>query len=90
MDQTAKINQIVDPNGAWKDNDLHQRSMKLNSDIGDLQKRFTTTLVAQDLAKPRETKVLERGEYNMPIGDPLEPGVPAVMGSLQEGAPKTD
>ena len=88
MDQTAKINLIADPNGAWKDNDLHKRSRKLNSDIGDLQKRFTTTLVAQDLAKPRETKVLERGEYNMPIGDPLEPGVPAVMGSLPEGAPK--
>ena len=88
MDQTAKINQIADPNGPWKDNGLHAKSLKLNKDIGDLQKTFTTTLVAQDLAKPRETKVLERGEYNMPIGDPLEPGVPSVMGSLPDGAPK--
>ena len=69
MDQTAKINQIADPNGPWKDNGVHAKSLKLNKDIGDLQKTFTTTLVAQDLAKPRETKVLERGEYNMPIGD---------------------
>ena len=83
-----RINQIADPNGPWKDNGLHAKSLKLNKDIGDLQKTFTTTLVAQDLAKPRETKVLERGEYNMPIGDPLEPGVPSVMGSLPDGAPK--
>ena len=88
LDQTAKINQIADPNGPWKNQAIHARTLKLNNDIGELQKTFTTTLVAQDLAKPRETKVLERGEYNMPIGDPLEPGVPAVMGSLPEGAPK--
>ena len=88
LDQTAKINQIADPNGPWKNQDIHARTLKLNKDIGELQKSFTTTLVAQDLAKPRETKVLERGEYNMPIGDPLEPGVPAVMGSLPKGAPK--
>ena len=88
LDQTAKINQIADPNGPWKNQAIHARTLKLNNDVGELQKTFTTTLVAQDLAKPRETKVLERGEYNMPIGDPLEPGVPAVMGSLPEGAPK--
>ena len=88
LDQIAKINQIADPNGPWKNQAIHARTLKLNNDIGELQKTFTTTLVAQDLAKPRETKVLERGEYNMPIGDPLEPGVPAVMGSLPEGAPK--
>lgn len=88
LDQTAKINQIADPNGPWQNQAIHARTLKLNNDIGELQKTFTTTLVAQDLAKPRETKVLERGEYNMPIGDPLEPGVPAVMGSLPEGAPK--
>ena len=88
LDQTAKINHIADPNGPWKNQAIHARTLKLNNDIGELQKTFTTTLVAQDLAKPRETKVLERGEYNMPIGDPLEPGVPAVMGSLPEGAPK--
>ena len=88
LDQTTKINQIADPNGPWKNQAIHARTLKLNNDIGELQKTFTTTLVAQDLAKPRETKVLERGEYNMPIGNPLEPGVPAVMGSLPEGAPK--
>ena len=52
------------------------------------EKTFTTTLVAEDLPQPRTTKVLSRGEYNLPVGDPLEPGVIAVMGGLPEGAPR--
>lgn len=47
---------------------------------------FTTTLVAADLPQPRVTKVLHRGEYDQPLGDPLEPGVPAVLGDLPPGA----
>jgi len=48
---------------------------------------FTTTLVAQE-GKPRETFVLERGEYNLPIGDSLTPDVISVVGPMPEGAPK--
>jgi len=88
IDKSTQIKQIADPNGPWKSHNLHARTVELTKKIEDLQKTFTTTLVAQELPKPRETKVLERGEYNMPIGDPLEPDVPAVMGSLPEGAPK--
>ena len=88
IDKSTQIKQIADPNGPWKSHNLHARTIELNKIIEDLQKTFTTTLVAQELPKPRETRILERGEYNMPIGDPLEPDVPAVMGSLPEGAPK--
>ena len=88
IDKSTQIKQIADPNGPWKSHNLHNRTVELTKKIEDLQKTFTTTLVAQELPKPRETKVLERGEYNMPIGDPLEPDVPAVMGSFPEGAPK--
>ena len=88
IDKSTQIKQIADPNGPWKSHNLHARTVELTKKIEDLQKTFTTTLVAQELPKPRETKVLERGEYNMPIGDPLEPDVPAVMGSFPEGAPK--
>jgi mono/diheme cytochrome c family protein len=49
---------------------------------------FTTTLVAQDLKKPRKTHVLERGEYNLPIGDALEPGILNVMGTFPADAPR--
>ena len=88
IDKSTQIKQIADPNGPWKSHNLHARTIELNKSIEDLQKTFTTTLVAQELPKPRETRILERGEYNMPIGDPLEPDVPAVMGSFPEGAPK--
>ena len=50
-------------------------------------KAFTPTLIARELPKPRETKLLDRGEYDMPVGEPLLPGVPASLGSLPEGAP---
>jgi len=87
-DDSARLARIVNSNGPWKGHGLHPRAIELNKKTGELQKRFTTTLVAEDLKKSRETKILKRGEYNLPTGDPLEPGVPAVMGSLPEEAPK--
>jgi len=87
-DDSARLTRIVNSNGPWKGHGLHPRAIELNKKTGELQKRFTTTLVAEDLKKSRETKILKRGEYNLPTGDPLEPGVPAVMGSLPEEAPK--
>ncbi len=53
-----------------------------------LERQFTTTLIARDLPQPRETRVLRRGEYDMPIGDPLEPGVLSVLGGLPEDSPR--
>ena len=49
---------------------------------------FTTTLVAKDLGKPRVTRVLSRGEYNLPIGDPLQPGTLSIMGAFPDKAPR--
>lgn len=49
---------------------------------------FTTSLIAKDLGKPRETKLLLRGEYHLPAGDPLEPGVLEAMRTFPEGAPR--
>ncbi|MDB4370252.1 PSD1 and planctomycete cytochrome C domain-containing protein [bacterium] len=48
----------------------------------------TTTLIARELQKPRVTRVLKRGEYHSPIGEALQPDVPAVMGSFPEDAPR--
>lgn len=53
----------------------------------EAQKAFATTLVAKELPKPRETKLLERGEYNLPMGEPLSPSAIEVLGELPEGAP---
>ena len=40
---------------------------------------FASTLVARELPKPRVTKLLDRGEYDMPVGEPLQPGVPVSL-----------
>ena len=58
-----------------------------NQQWEELQKGFTTTLVAKELPKPRATRFLRRGEYNLPVGDPLQPNVISVIGGLPAEAP---
>lgn len=53
----------------------------------EAKQTFTTTLVARDLPQPRTTRVLKRGEYDMPIGEPVQPGVISVLGPLADDAP---
>jgi hypothetical protein len=45
-------------------------------------------LIARDAANPRETRLLNRGEYDQPVGEPLEPDVIGVMGRLPGDAPR--
>ncbi len=66
---------------------LQARAAELQAHFKALEESFTTTLVAQDLPQPRPTHVLRRGEYNLPIGEALSPGVPAVLGSLPPDVP---
>ena len=49
---------------------------------------LTTTLIARELPESRKrvTKILNRGEYNQPIGDPLSPGIFSVLGSMPKNA----
>jgi len=65
-----------------------ERAQELSAALKEVEANFTTSLVAKDLAQPRETRLLKRGEYNLPAGDALQPGVPAVMGGLPEDAPR--
>ena len=65
-----------------------ERAQELSAALKEVEANFTTSLVAKDLAQPRETRLLKRGEYNLPAGDALQPGVPAVMGGFPEDAPR--
>ncbi|MES2708328.1 MAG: PSD1 and planctomycete cytochrome C domain-containing protein [Verrucomicrobiota bacterium] len=49
------------------------------------EEALPTTLIWNDLAKPRDTFVMERGQYNKP-GAPVEPGVPAVLPALHKSS----
>lgn len=69
------------------DTRIREQAAALKTEYDELQKSFTTTLIAKELDKPRETRVLKRGEYDLPIGEPVSPGILEVMGAFPEGAP---
>ncbi len=62
--------------------DLVARTRKARS----YREALPTVMVMEEMTTPRETRVLVRGEYNRP-GKRVEPGVPAALHPLPEGAP---
>jgi len=52
----------------------------------ELLKSFPTTMVMQDMTKPRETFVRIRGAYDKK-GEKVEAGVPEILSPLPKGAP---
>lgn len=85
----SRLNQRRNELRAKADGQTVQKQIaELSQQMAELEKGFSTTLVAQELAKPRPTHLLKRGEYDQPAGDPLEPGVMAVMGTLPADLPR--
>lgn len=82
------ITWLADPKGPFTNLKAHQKAIALNAALAETRKGFTPTLVARELGKPRSTKVLMRGEYDRPIGEDVEPGIPSVMGTLPKDAPR--
>ena len=69
---------------------LLEEAKKLHIEMTEGRKSLlTTTLVARELPEQRKrvTQILNRGEYNQPIGDPLKPGVFSVLGAMPQNAP---
>ncbi len=84
----ARIAMLARDDGPFAKLGLKDKAADIAVRMMKAEETFTTTLVARDLPQPRTTKLLQRGEYNLPVGDPLQPGVPAVMGALPEDAPR--
>lgn len=55
--------------------------------LSELRAAIPTALVMQEMAKPRITRVLERGEYDKPA-ETVQPGVPAAIGPWPEKMPR--
>ncbi|MEQ9410375.1 MAG: PSD1 and planctomycete cytochrome C domain-containing protein [Fuerstiella sp.] len=87
-DVAAKLAIVADPAGPFAETDLQTQAAALTQRRTQMQEKFTTTLVARDLPDPRPTHVLRRGEYNLPIGEPVEPGFISVMGTFTDGPPR--
>ena len=82
-----RLAMVADPMGPF-DSAVRQQAAALAKRMAEAKKAFTSTLVAQDLAEPRPTRLLTRGQYNLPTGDPLEPDVLTVMGTFSAGTPR--
>jgi hypothetical protein len=82
-----RLNLLVAEDGAFASLPEAAAAKDLTKRITAAQEAFTTTLIAKDKDQPRETHLLQRGEYNLPEGDALQPGVLAVMGQLPQEAP---
>lgn len=65
---------------------LNQQIVALNKQKTDVDNAIPATMVAEDLAQPREAFVLIRGAYDKK-SDKVERGVPAAFPPLPEGAP---
>jgi len=91
--QWAKLNReqrltlLADPKGALAKHPQHADAAALLQRMSAMESAFTATLVAKELPQPRETRLLKRGEYDLPAGEPLKPQVPAIMGALPKDAP---
>ncbi len=83
-----RLKRVADSKGPFVKLEIHKQAVGLVGRIAGIRKTFTSTLVTRDLPKPRATRLLERGEYNRPQGEPLEPGILTVMGQFPEGVPR--
>jgi len=82
-----QLRMLASPSSPLKSR-LNDSAKQVSAELLQAEAQFTTTLVATELPKPRETFVLRRGEYDLPVGEAVLPGTLAVMGTLPEGAPK--
>ncbi|BCX46158.1 DUF1553 domain-containing protein [Haloferula helveola] len=56
-------------------------------EITNIEKNFPSTLIWKEKAQPRPSRVLDRGEYDRPTGDPVPRALPSFLPPLPETAP---
>lgn len=64
----------------------HHRVISARSEVGKFVESLPTTMVMEELPKPRDTYVLKRGEYDK-LGEKVGPGIPAVFPVLLSSPP---
>ena len=69
------------------DSGLKKAASQVLAEWKQLEAGFTTTLIAKELQQPRPTRLLHRGEYDQPTGEPLQPGVISVASPFPNDIP---
>ena len=67
--------------------DLYKRKKELQKEKTELESSIPSVMVMAEMKRPRETFVLGRGDYRNKT-EKVEPGVPAFLPPLPEGAPR--
>jgi hypothetical protein len=87
---------VLDPEGHERLSALRRRMAGANEEAelrelrrqeAEILEKLPTTMVMRDAARPRETRVLERGEYNRP-GESVQPGTPGCLPPLAADLPR--
>jgi mono/diheme cytochrome c family protein len=65
---------------------LRERLAKLKQELAELDKQIPTTMVMQEMPKPRDTFILVRGQYDKK-GEKVTSGVPSFLPPLPTDAP---
>ncbi|MFK8115199.1 MAG: DUF1553 domain-containing protein [Rubripirellula sp.] len=86
-DQNAQLKMLADPVGPLFE--PGSETSALFHDLVSVESNFTTSLIAKELPTPRTTRLLHRGEYSTPVGDPLAPDTLQVLNPFPESAPRT-
>jgi hypothetical protein len=86
--RTERLRMLADASGPLGDSPMQAEAARLAAEITAEEANFTTTLIAQELAATRETHLLRRGEYDLPTGEPLQPGILEVMSPFPAEAPR--
>ncbi|HIO65450.1 MAG TPA: DUF1553 domain-containing protein [Planctomycetes bacterium] len=67
---------------------LLEEIQTLEKESASLNGMIPTTLVAAERMERRPARILNRGQYDHPVGDPIEPDVPAFLPPLPDDFPK--
>jgi hypothetical protein len=86
--ESERLRMLSDKSGPMSIADARDEAAEIDRAIALLEANFTTSLIASELAEPRPTRLLKRGEYDLPVGDPLEPGTLHVMSPFPGDAPR--
>ena len=65
---------------------LRQQIDAVRKQLEEVENSLPSTLVMEDMPKPRQAYLLVRGQYDQP-GEPVSAGVPSVFPALPEAAP---
>ena len=83
-----RLKMLADPGSPLAQFLLTEQAGKIQQQMTDAQTAFTTSLVARDIDRARETRVLRRGAYDQPVGAPVEADVPPILGTLPGESPR--